>query len=118
MIKLPNGFIYERELKRLLEDKGFFVVRSAGSFTVDLVAIKMNRNPIAFEIKSSCNETYYLNTRAKTQIKEMKGLKTFGIEPVFAVRFKRKGSKKKWVFLKLDSVRSKIMYGRDSDFIL
>ena len=111
---MPKGSTYERELKKDLESKDWYVIRSAGSFATDLVALKQYTNPIGLEIKSCKKKTYYLTTRAKEQLKELKKLVKFGVEPIFAVRFK--DYHRTWVFLEARSVKTKVCSKDISDF--
>ena len=93
---MPKGAEYERELKNILERIGFFVIRSAGSFATDLVAIK-NGKMFAIEVKSTKSNPYYIKGYARDQLKELLKLKNHGIIPIFAVKFKRKG----WMFTEI-----------------
>lgn len=71
---MTDGSIYERELKTLLESDGWYVVRSAGSLAVDLVAIDPeNGHTLLLEVKSFKGNAYYTSKRKQTkeQHKEM-----------------------------------------------
>ena len=93
----------------MLEEQGYFVVRSAGSFATDLIAIKIGEIK-GFEIKSCGNNVFRLDSRSKEQVKELKELRKYGIEPCFAVRFKQKGVEKfkNWKFFKPEDIENSI----------
>jgi Holliday junction resolvase len=46
-----RGYLFEREVKKKLEDLGFFVFRSTGSFKVDLIAFSPKGNVYWIECK-------------------------------------------------------------------
>ena len=96
-----------------MENKGYFVIRSAGSFGMDLLAIKKGR-VVAAQVKSSKRKTYYLDKRVKKQLEELKKMEEYGIEGVFAVRFK--DYKKTWVFMKSETVSTKVKSTDVSNF--
>jgi Holliday junction resolvase len=71
---VAGGSGYERELKALLESDGWYVVRSAGSLAVDLVALDPeNGHTLLIEVKSFTGKTYYTskNRKTKEQQREM-----------------------------------------------
>ena len=74
-----TGANYERELKTLLESNGWYVVRSAGSLAVDLVAIDPeNGHTLLIEVKSFKPNTFYTSKckQTKDQWKEMCNLQS------------------------------------------
>ena len=76
---MPQGSLYERQLKHLLEDAGCLVVRSAGSLAIDLVAIReINGRQMTFliEVKSYKTKRFYPSktSKIKAQWAEMKRL--------------------------------------------
>ena len=103
----------------MLKLKRYFVIRSAGSFVIDLIAIRKSVKPIGYEVKSCDNSTLYITPRMKKQLEEMKKLeKEYDMTGCFAVRFKKKGKKKEinWVFMKPESINTSIRNDTESDF--
>jgi hypothetical protein len=73
---VPQGSIYERQFKHILEKAGFDVIRSAGSLAVDLVAIREIdgvQRTFLIEVKSFKKKRFYptLNKKTKEQWGEM-----------------------------------------------
>ncbi len=69
---VAGGSSYERELKTLLESDGWYVVRSAGSLAVDLVAIDPeNGHTLLIEVKSFKGNAYYTSRRKQTKEQQM-----------------------------------------------
>ncbi|HEX9908625.1 MAG TPA: hypothetical protein VGB78_09225 [Thermoplasmata archaeon] len=69
-----SGSNYERELKYLLECDGWYVIRSAGSLAVDLVAIEPeNGHVLLLEVKSFKGDAFYISKshRSREQHKQM-----------------------------------------------
>ena len=65
---MVSGSGYERELKTLLESNGWYVVRSAGSLAVDLVALDPeNGHTLLIEVKSFKGNAYYTSRRKQTK---------------------------------------------------
>jgi Holliday junction resolvase len=87
-----DGSRYERRLKKKLEKEGYFVIRSAGSFTCDLIAVKDGK-VYAYEVKSCKKKKYSPTPPEKEQIEKLKTLTKFGIIPVFIIWYKRRGWK-------------------------
>src|SRR3989338_4062507 len=54
---MTDGSRYERRLKKQLEQEGYFVIRSAGSFNCDLLAVKDGK-VYAYEVKSCKRKKY------------------------------------------------------------
>lgn len=77
---MPQGSLYERQFKHILEDAGFDpVIRSAGSLAVDLVAIRRIdgiQRTFIVEVKSFKTKRFYPthDQKTKDQWAEMKRL--------------------------------------------
>ncbi|NPA62002.1 MAG: hypothetical protein GXN95_00415 [Methanococci archaeon] len=82
--KYRKGSSFERELKKLLEEEGFAVVRSAGSKGVDIIAGKDGKILI-FECKSSSKSKFYINREDIEKLITFS--KVFGGTPYLAVKF-------------------------------
>jgi len=80
-----KGSGFERELKKALEDKGFAVIRSAGSHGVDLVAGK-NGKIYIFECKVTSKEKFYISKEDVDKLVEFS--ETFGGAPYIALKMK------------------------------
>ena len=114
---MVSGSKYERELKEILEDEGFIVIRSAGSMGEgDLVAIARRgaaTDVYIIECKSTNKDVYYSSNDSE-QFKEMKGnmdkYKDDFIFYIYAVRWKdgeHSPKKEKWEFY--DPTETEIM---------
>ena len=71
---MTSGSSYERELKGLMESDGYYVIRSAGSLAIDLVATDTeNGRTIFIEVKSFKGDTFRISKTKETreQFKEM-----------------------------------------------
>lgn len=56
---MRNGALRERQVKRLLEDDGWFVVKAGGSLgCADLVALKANEVPRLVQVKATESSPY------------------------------------------------------------
>lgn len=56
MTNYQKGYAFERQVKKILESKGYYVMRSAGSHTViDLIAFKED-DLLLIQLKSSAND--------------------------------------------------------------
>ena len=92
-----GGVSYERELKRLLESKGWFVVRSAGSLGLgDLVALREDVvdggevvSYLVVECKKTRKQAFYvsMNSKTKEQYDSLVGLSGRLNRVCYAVRF-------------------------------
>ena len=94
---------YERELKKLLEQHGFFVIRSAGSLSLDLIAIK-NGKTLLIEQKTVHSDVFY-TVRKKEQFDLNRDLyHEKGLNVIYAVKFvgKAKSLEDSWRFFKID----------------
>jgi Holliday junction resolvase len=105
-----RGQDYERELKTLLESRGFLVLRSAGSFNVDIMALKGGIT-LLIEVKSSSRERIYFTPRLKEQLELfIEKCALAQMAPIYC--FRMKGSEKGWrvftVPLELRGVQSLI----------
>ncbi|MBP2172486.1 Holliday junction resolvase Hjc [Methanococcus voltae] len=85
--KYRKGSTFERELKKNLENKGFAVIRSAGSHGVDLVAGKSGKH-FVFECKSTSKEKMYIPNEDVEKLVEFSEI--FGGEPYLAVKIMNK----------------------------
>lgn len=81
--KYKKGSNFERELKKMFENKGFAVIRSAGSHGVDLVVGK--RGIIyAFECKITSKEKFYISKDDVNKLIDFS--ETFGACPYIALK--------------------------------
>lgn len=90
---------YERELKRILEKNNCFVIRSAGSKSIDLVAVAVGPQFLFIEEKSTHADRYYVSNTKKSreQYKMNRQVSNkFGIEIVYAVRYIDNYNEKLW----------------------
>ncbi|AEH24740.1 Holliday junction resolvase Hjc [Pyrococcus yayanosii] len=94
-MRYRRGAAAERELIRMLEERGFAVVRSAGSKRVDLVAGN-GRIYLCIEVKSTRAEKLYVRAEDIERVKRF--AERFGGVPVLAVKFVGRG----WEFFRLD----------------
>ncbi|ABR56201.1 Resolvase, Holliday junction-type [Methanococcus aeolicus Nankai-3] len=83
-----KGSNFERELKKLFENKGFAVIRSAGSHGVDIVAGKKGKI-YAFECKATSNEKFYISNNDVDKLINFSEL--FGAIPYIALKVKLPG---------------------------
>jgi len=93
----------ENELKERLVNEGWYVVRAAGSFDIDLVAYKDNTF-IGIEVKSSHDTTCYLSeaTDEKEQFENhISTSKRYGFDLFYAYRYISYKQFEKWHFYKL-----------------
>ena len=98
---MRKGYKAERELFNLLLQKGYAVVRVAGSGNpltpCDLIAGNI-KNKVCVEIKESKDERKYIK---KEQVDMLVNFsKKFGLKPFVAIKFKRKG----WKFFSLEDL--------------
>ncbi|BAD85364.1 archaeal type Holliday junction resolvase [Thermococcus kodakarensis KOD1] len=83
-MRYRRGASAERELVKLLESKGFAVLRSAGSHKIDLVAGN-GKEYLCIEVKSTRSRKLYLPIEDVEKLVEFAG--RFGGRPVLAVKF-------------------------------
>jgi len=84
MTSYKKGYQFEREVFRLFQSAGYYVIRSAGSHGLfDLVAVK---DGLVFGIQ--CKYNNHLKSHEKTAM--INAYYTFGIIPVYIYRMKRK----------------------------
>ena len=100
---MTSGYRYEQMFKKELEKNGFLVIRSAGSFFMDLIAVKKGQ-VFLIEIKSSKSNVHYLNGRCRNQMALLKESEKFGLKSYYAVWFKNKG----WKIVRSDPKIKKI----------
>jgi len=99
-----DGLRYERRLKEKLEKKGFLVIRSAGSFAMDLLAVKDGKC-FVYEVKSTKQDVFYLDKKTKQQVEDLLKMRKFGVIPYLAVYFKRKD----WKLIKLNDIPRRVI---------
>lgn len=102
MSKKGRGINAERELIRLLWEKGFSACRVAGSGSSrfpspDIIAGNAARK-LAIECKTSREESRYIPKENLEQLRIFAN--AFGAEPWIAVRF----AKNNWLFISLDDL--------------
>jgi len=61
-----KGADAERELRRILEARGEYVIRSAASHKVDLISIPPSGGAYAIEVKSTAKDRWYVHQNAET----------------------------------------------------
>jgi len=61
-----KGQAAEWELRKILTERGEYVVRSAASKKVDLISIPAVGGPYAIEVKSTARDRFYLRQNADT----------------------------------------------------
>ena len=98
MSRYRKGANAERELIHLLFDKGFSVIRTAGSGGTalpapDLIALKPEKK-LAFECKAWASKNLTIPAQQMEEL--LKWCKRAGIDAIIAWKFPRKG----WYFLK------------------
>lgn len=102
MSKKGKGINAERELIKLLWEKGFSACRVAGSGasrypSPDIIAGNAVRK-LAIECKTSSEESRYIPKDALEQLRVFS--QSFGAEPWIAIRF----AKNNWLFISLDDL--------------
>ncbi len=85
--KYKKGSNFERELKKMFENKGFAVVRSAGSHGIDLIVGKKGKI-YAFECKITSKEKFYIPKEDVDKLMEFST--TFGANPYIALKINGK----------------------------
>lgn len=83
-MRYRRGASAERELAKILESRGFAVLRSAGSHKIDLVAGN-GKEYLCIEVKSTRSRKLYLPIEDVEKLVEFAG--RFGGRPVLAVKF-------------------------------
>lgn len=61
------GATFERQFKKLLEERGFFVIRSAGSRAVDLAALHPTKGCYLIEEKSITGDVFRVTKTKDTK---------------------------------------------------
>jgi len=61
-----KGQAAEWELRRILEARGEYVIRSAASHKVDLISIPPSGGAYAIEVKSTAKDRWYVHQNAET----------------------------------------------------
>jgi Holliday junction resolvase len=94
----------EWELRDILEGKGCYVIRSAASRNIDLIAIEPNGACVGYEVKSTSNARLSLNTSyGRTQLQEHIRLSR-RIAVYYAVRFTVDGAPE-WRLFRVEDVQ-------------
>jgi len=114
---------YERELKKILEQHDFFVIRSAGSKSIDLIsAIPKNRkgNIVFIEEKSTHDRRFYTSNNQET--KDQYDMNSFlaeeyNLDIVYAIRYVSNQKSKLWKIYEPDYESSKYPVFRDNEGI-
>ena len=115
MLGVPRlSSTYERELKALLEARGFYVVRAAGSHGLDLVATRPTRahgaETYIVEEKSTRKSTFYVGgAEARGQWAEATSLARAGHQVLYAVRFKSGHRSDRWQFFPVNGKQPRPM---------
>lgn len=85
-----KGADAERELRRILEARGEYVIRSAASHKVDLISIPPSGGAYAIEVKSTAKDRWYVHQNAETFAQLTEHLLVADRIPVwYCVRFNR-----------------------------
>ncbi len=91
-----RGQDYERELKTILESRDFFVLRSAGSYNVDLIALKGGIT-LLIEVKSSSKNKIYFSPRLRDQLRAfIQKCEKAEMAPIYCFRIKGSGKGDGW----------------------
>jgi len=61
-----KGQAAEWELRKILTERGEYVIRSAASHKVDLISVPAVGGPYAIEVKSTSKDRFYLRQNAET----------------------------------------------------
>jgi len=61
-----KGQAAEWELRKILTERGEYVIRSAASHKVDLISVPVSGGPYAIEVKSTSKDRFYLRQNADT----------------------------------------------------
>ncbi len=85
--RYKKGSNFERELKKMFENKGFAVIRSAGSHGIDLVVGKKGTT-YAFECKVTSKERFYISTEDVNKLLSFSEI--FGAYPYIALKMNKR----------------------------
>lgn len=105
---MKKGYKAEWELFHILWDKGFAVVRVAGSGSSGMPACDLiagnKKKKFAIEVKVSKNHKKYVS---KSQIKELcLFAENFGLVPLVIIKFYRKG----WYFYRIKDLEKSLSF--------
>lgn len=94
-----RGYILEKDVMGQLEEKGFYVIRSAGSHRLcDLIAIPNRRMMNDIPLCIQCKKTSKPNQLPRISRKEVEALKrlekNYNIKVLLALRYRMKG---RWI---------------------
>ena len=108
ILELPKGIDAERNLVKLLWQKGFAVMRAPASGSAskrplpDLIAGSRKRClQLVIEVKTTRSKTLYIENESVSQLVEF--AQTFGCEAFLAIKFK--GRERGWSFLKPEQLQ-------------
>jgi len=88
-----KGQAAEWELRKILTERGEYVIRSAASHKVDLISVPAVGGPYAIECKSTSRDRFYLRQNVDTYIQLTEHLLLAERMPVwYYVRFKADNS--------------------------
>ncbi len=83
-----NGADYERELKGILEDAGYFVTRSAGSHASDLTVVnKKTGSVMILEVKSFTGTAFSVRRKAEDLQQWREIMRMVDEMPAVAIRY-------------------------------
>lgn len=82
-----KGTRLEHEIKKYLEHFGYYVIRAAGSFGIDLIAIRVDQRPLLINVKWRAK---YLSKKEAEEL--MKEGRRIGCHPLLAFKFIKPGS--------------------------
>lgn len=91
MTRYRSGYSAERDLRQILEAKGWRVIRSGGSKKPDLIAGK-GGEVLVLECKATNDLEVYIEKEEATSL--VQAAAAFAARPALAVKFKKRG----WVF--------------------
>ena len=97
-MRYRKGASAERELIKMLEKKGFAVVRSAGSKKVDIVAGN-GKTYLCIEVKTTRSDKLYLSEEDLMKVKNFSTI--FGGKGIIAVKFINNG----WYFFDAEELK-------------
>jgi Holliday junction resolvase len=112
---------YERELKKILEKEDCFVIRSAGSKSIDLIAVSAGPVFVFIEEKSTHADRFYVSNTKKSieQYETNRQLSNkYGITVVYAVRYIDSSKEKLWKIYEPDYEEDKYPVMKKDEGIL
>jgi len=84
-----SGASYEREIRTILRDEGWIVFRSAGSFDVDVIALRPDDHML-IEVKSTKAKVFRVGSskRDREQFDVLNGYAQQGFNAFYYIRWK------------------------------